>query len=126
MLTRVNFRIFANSAYIWFSRFSWNGHSKNDYFHEKNLKNISGEFVKIEEFTLVIIFVIFHQKWKLRLKMEVLKFLGIHPKLNPRIFIWLVPLPMDRKSRSDTLAPFFCPWNIVKSHAKWFKIWLTD
>ena len=58
----MNFRIFANSAYIWFSRFSWNGHSKNDYFHEKNLKNISGEFVKIEEFTLVIIFFLFFIK----------------------------------------------------------------
>ena len=40
---------------------------------------MQGEFVKIEEFTLVIIFVIFLQNDNLGLKMKVLKFLGIQP-----------------------------------------------
>ena len=38
-----------------------------------------GEFVKINEFTLVIIFVIFHRNGNLGFKMKILKFLGIHP-----------------------------------------------
>ena len=37
----------------------------------KNLKiHIKGEFVKIQELTLIIIFVIFPQKWQFRLEME--------------------------------------------------------
>ena len=41
--------------------------------------HIWGEFIKTKEFTMVIIFVIFHQKYDLGLKMKVLKFLGIQP-----------------------------------------------
>ena len=44
----------------------------------KNFENhIQGEFVKILKCTLVIIFVIFPQKWQFRLKNLVLKFLGL-------------------------------------------------
>ena len=67
----MNSWIFANSSYIWFSRFSWKWPFQNP----------------IWVFTLVII-VIFHQKWQFRLKNE--KFLGIHPK---HIFYFASPVP---------------------------------
>ena len=41
-------------------------------------------FMKIQEFTLAIIFAIFPQNWQFRLRNESFeKFLGIHPKLAP-------------------------------------------
>ena len=51
----------------------------------KNFENhIYGELVKIRDFFLAIVFVIFHQKWQFRLKTKFLKFLGIHPKYTSR------------------------------------------
>ena len=41
-------------------------HYQNGHFQEDRENNIYGEFVKIEEFTLVIIFVIMSQKWQFR------------------------------------------------------------
>ena len=51
MITRVNFRIFTNSPY-------------------RSESHILDEFVKILEFILVIIIVIFIQKWQFRLENE--------------------------------------------------------
>ena len=52
----------------------------------KNFKNhIKGEFVKIRDFILVIIFCDFRQKWLFRLVMKIFKFLGIHPTLKAKV-----------------------------------------
>ena len=49
------------------------------YPNQENRKNhIKGEIEKLQEFTLVIIFVIFLENDNFGSKMKVLKFLGIH------------------------------------------------
>ena len=54
-----------------------------EFFYENSryLKIIKGEFVKIENFPLVIIFFDFLNNDNLGLKMNVLKFLGIQPNI---------------------------------------------
>ena len=48
-------------------------HRRNGHFQKITEIHIQSESVKIRELTLVIIFVIFIQKWKFRLKMKVLR-----------------------------------------------------
>ena len=54
MIIRVHFGILTNPPYIWYSRLSW-----------------KGEILKIQEFTLVIIFVISLKNNTLGIKMKV-------------------------------------------------------
>ena len=61
--------------------------SENFYYRtgtsEKNRENhMKGELMKIQEFILVIIFVILGPNQNFGLKMQVLKFLGIRPTVR--------------------------------------------
>ena len=68
MVTRVNFRIFANFLIMIIPIMA---------FFMKNFENhFKGGFIKIRKFILVIIFVIFDD---LDLKIKISKFLGIEP-----------------------------------------------
>ena len=51
-----------------------NSHCPNDHFQGNNESHIKGEFVKIREFNLVLIALIFIQKWQFRLKWNFLEF----------------------------------------------------
>ena len=65
-MARVNFRIFTNSTYIWFLSFFLTKKPLSErLFSEKSRKSYIGWIRKIREFTLVIIIVIFLQKWQL-------------------------------------------------------------
>ena len=106
MITRLNSRIF----------FKFTNFPKNGCFHEKFQKsyigwNSPGEFVKIREFMLVIIIVIFHQKWQFRLKIDVLEFLGIQPyhKSLPSLTSYDPSLTQKRLVRGQTLPEQFYP-----------------
>jgi len=68
MITRLNSRILTRSPYIWISPIFWKWPFRWWLFTWKIL--IKGEFVKIQKFILVMIFVIFNQKWQFRLKTE--------------------------------------------------------
>ena len=68
MVTRVNFRIFANFLIMIIPIM---------VFFKKNFENhLKGGFIKIRKFILVIIFVIFDD---LNLEIKISKFLGIEP-----------------------------------------------
>ena len=53
-----------------FNIFHKNNHFRNEHFQENSQNLIEGEFVNIREITLVIIFMIFPQKWLFRLEIE--------------------------------------------------------
>ena len=55
-----------------FSNFHQKSHFRNGHFEENIEKHKKGEFVKIRSAILVIIFVIFTQKWKFRIEIKVL------------------------------------------------------
>ena len=62
-----------------FEIFHKNSRYRNGQFEENRENHIKGEFVQIREFTLVIIFMIFHQNDNWGLKMEIWKsFMKIH------------------------------------------------
>ena len=87
MLTRESSRIFTNSPFIWFPRFPKNDHSNNGYFHEKLEKSYirwirRNPRILPSKLLVVIMFVIFPKKSNLRLKLNILKFLGIQPSDN--------------------------------------------
>ena len=62
--------------------------------NRKRARPLYGEIVKIQEFNLVIIFVIFPQKWQFRLKNENFEMSGIpvdsghSDTLKNEIFVW--------------------------------------
>ena len=74
------------TLYYDFCDFLENDHFNGGYFHENFWKSyksyLKGEFIKIEKFTLVIIFAIFSEKWQFRPIIKVFKFLGIEPNIR--------------------------------------------
>ena len=72
-MTRVISQIQRIHPLYGFRYFSENFHFDNGYFRENFENHIEGEFVKIQKFTLVIIFVISPQKWAFQLKNESFK-----------------------------------------------------
>ena len=70
------------TLYMNFKIFHGNSHFRKSNFQKNSEKHTKGEFVKIREFTQVIIFVIIPQNSILGLKMKVLKFLGIQPTIG--------------------------------------------
>ena len=59
--------------------FHENSHYRNDRFQENRKNPIYHEFVKVRDFTLVIVFVIFFQKRQFRLKNENFEISGNTP-----------------------------------------------
>ena len=62
--------VYEFTLYMIFENFHENSHYRNGHFQENLENHMKGEFVKIQEFTLVIIFVIFDKKWQFRLENE--------------------------------------------------------
>ena len=98
MITRPNSRIITNSTYIWFPRHSW-----------------KGPFLKIQEFSLVMISLIFPQDDNLGLKMTILKFLGL--LLN---YYWREDRLLIKEVYIST--PWHSVFSWIRSLLSWSKI----
>ena len=68
MITRVHFQILRIYPMVFLLIFHENRHYLTGHFQEIRKNHIKGEFMKIWECTLVIIFLIFPLKWRFRLK----------------------------------------------------------